>query len=452
MNLMLALTAILLTASLCVSADEIDMSRDGSSSIRVHLMDKTTEGAVGGGTLELLQIAGLSFDGEYAFLPVGEFGRPDFSFDLSGRTDLSDPELAASVSAYADARNITGVTQQVNRYGRAEFTGLPLGVYLVVEREAADGYQTLKPFLVTIPCKDGDTYIYDVDASPKVEGVSPLEPVTEAVPEVVKTIAIPGGKSKASNTSMEYMKISVFEFAFTALDPSYPMPVNSTGSLDQGGNVESKTGTEMILQVEGSGTFEVGKIEFAREGDYYYTVSEIPGDGNYDYDPTKYFLKYSVKREGDKLVVAEKTIHVGSANGPLVSDAVFTFSNRYRKHLRVDEEEEIESHKTILRLIEEENGENKKTVLDVPDETEENPPKKTGSTYEGEEQKIPLRTGSSDVEEETPTPPDRTPTPPDRTPTPNLPQTGQLWWPVWVLAGFGALFLIIGLIRRKIYR
>ena len=135
------------------------------------------------------------------------------------------------------------------------------------------------------------TYIYDVDAAPKVEGVSPLEPVTEAVPEVVKTIAIPGGKSKASNTSMEYMKISVFEFAFTALDPSYPMPVNSTGSLDQGGNVESKTGTEMILQVEGSGTFEVGKIEFAREGDYYYTVSEIPGDGNYDYDPTKYFLK-----------------------------------------------------------------------------------------------------------------------------------------------------------------
>ena len=47
-------------------------------------------------------------------------------------------------------------------------------------------------------------------------------------------------------------------------------------------------------------------------------------------------------------------------------------------------------------------------------------------------------------------PPVPTPTPtPTPTPPPNLPQTGQLWWPVPLLAGIGLIFLIIGLIRKK---
>lgn len=38
------------------------------------------------------------------------------------------------------------------------------------------------------------------------------------------------------------------------------------------------------------------------------------------------------------------------------------------------------------------------------------------------------------------------PTPPR---TPRLPQTGQLWWPVPILAGAGLIFLIAGIIRKK---
>ena len=47
-------------------------------------------------------------------------------------------------------------------------------------------------------------------------------------------------------------------------------------------------------------------------------------------------------------------------------------------------------------------------------------------------------------------PPLPTPTPtPTPTPPPNLPQTGQLWWPVPLLVGIGLLFLITGLLKRK---
>ena len=41
------------------------------------------------------------------------------------------------------------------------------------------------------------------------------------------------------------------------------------------------------------------------------------------------------------------------------------------------------------------------------------------------------------------------PTSPDTPSLPVLPQTGQLWWPVPVLAGIGLLLLVLGLMRRK---
>ena len=41
------------------------------------------------------------------------------------------------------------------------------------------------------------------------------------------------------------------------------------------------------------------------------------------------------------------------------------------------------------------------------------------------------------------------PPPPTPTPTPKLPQTGQLWWPVPVLAGIGIAAFLLGLSRRR---
>ena len=38
---------------------------------------------------------------------------------------------------------------------------------------------------------------------------------------------------------------------------------------------------------------------------------------------------------------------------------------------------------------------------------------------------------------------------PDSPSNPDLPQTGQLWWPVPVLLCAGALFVVVGLIRRR---
>ena len=45
-------------------------------------------------------------------------------------------------------------------------------------------------------------------------------------------------------------------------------------------------------------------------------------------------------------------------------------------------------------------------------------------------------------------PPTEPETPPETTPPEEIPQTGQEWWPVWLLAGAGVLLVLIGLFAR----
>lgn len=68
-------------------------------------------------------------------------------------------------------------------------------------------------------------------------------------------------------------------------------------------------------------------------------------------------------------------------------------------------------------------------------------PKGTGYTYDVDSLPKPpvAKTAKPDDEDDEDVPPVKK----------KLPQTGQLWWPVPVLAGFGVLFLLIGFLRRR---
>lgn len=441
--LLLAAAAFLFTAILVSAADIVpDYSRDGSSSIRVSFEDKETGEAVSGGTLELIQVASLAGD---HFEALEEFAAAEIGTALLESESLSDPDLAAKLAAYAGEKGIRGAAVGIDESGKAAYESLPLGVYLVIETEAAEGYQTVRPFLVTIPFLDGDHYIYDVDATPKVGRVSEIEPVTSEVPKIKKVIDVPGNPDELTDTSKEYMAISAFSFEFAALDASYPMPERASEAAASDNGSQDGTAGRLVINVEGAGEYEIGRIAFTRAGDYYYTVTELAGTGNYTYDATKYVLKYSVVRDGDRLTVAEQSIRTGDANGEVVSEAVFTFTNRYRRDFRVDEEE-IETHKTVIQLDdEEEENRTNKTNVTIPDESDENPPSKTRRVPDEEESVARVRHNEGEEERETPPPEEQF----ERVARVTLPQTGQLWWPVWVMAGAGALFLLIGLIRRR---
>jgi LPXTG-motif cell wall-anchored protein len=97
----------------------------------------------------------------YYFSPVGEFAESGESLE-----DLSAPELAEGLAGYAQEEN--GDTLQIDDNGKALFDELELGLYLVVQYDAAEGYEKVSPFLVTVPVNINGSYIYQVDATPKV--------------------------------------------------------------------------------------------------------------------------------------------------------------------------------------------------------------------------------------------------------------------------------------------
>lgn len=97
--------------------------------------------------------------------------------------DLSDSTLADRLVKYLPAVPAIAAQQDVNEEGYANITKLPQGLYLVVQTEASHGYEAIKPFLVSIPLPDGDNWIYDVDATPKVGATIPETPDIPDTPD-----------------------------------------------------------------------------------------------------------------------------------------------------------------------------------------------------------------------------------------------------------------------------
>lgn len=85
---------------------------------------------------------------------------------ITGWEDMTDPQkLAASA---ADA-GLPGTTRQVGTDGRIVYEDLEPGQYLLVQKAAAEGYLSMKPFCVSLPMSVGGELIYHIDASPKLE-------------------------------------------------------------------------------------------------------------------------------------------------------------------------------------------------------------------------------------------------------------------------------------------
>lgn len=145
-----------------VFADEIpDSSRRGSISLTM-----TYDGiAVPGGTLMLYRVGAVSEeDGNHSFVLTGDFA--DGNQEVA---DISSSDFAKKLAEYAESRSLSGREVNIDGGGNAVFSDLELGLYLIVQEEAAEGYETVVPFLVSVPITENGSYLYDVDASPKIE-------------------------------------------------------------------------------------------------------------------------------------------------------------------------------------------------------------------------------------------------------------------------------------------
>ena len=176
------LIVLLLVGSLTVSAHEVpDLTQKGSI---VFCMD--WEGVpLNGGTLTMYRVGDIvEDDGDYSFAAVSGLKNPV-------PDDLNDPALAASMVAAAENAGLEPITVSVEN-GEAVFTDVAPGLYVVIQKKAAEGFSPLSPFFISMPQFRDGRYEYDIAADPKVspepEPADPTKPTqpkpTEPKPPV----------------------------------------------------------------------------------------------------------------------------------------------------------------------------------------------------------------------------------------------------------------------------
>lgn len=175
-----ALTLLVWCAAPAFALEVVDLSRTGS--IKVSLYDSETSEAVGGGTLTLYRVAKVQKDNaNLSFVYTNGF--EDCGVELG---DLSEGELAGRL-AEKIAATAESTTVEISDLGVAEFGDLEVGLYLVVQTTAAENYNVINPFLVSVPIQENGSYVYDVDALPKVGTAAKKTPDTPDKPDTPDT-------------------------------------------------------------------------------------------------------------------------------------------------------------------------------------------------------------------------------------------------------------------------
>ncbi len=351
-------------------------------------------------------------------------------YGWGGSTDRlsSDDKCAESLVSYVNL-NHTPVTSsaEINR-GSVVFENLAPGAYLIMQREASPGYGMMSPFLAFLPQSSDEGLVYDVDAQPK--------PVTRILPgsvevTVLKEVIELSGKAPTN---------SLFMFMLTAETADAPIPKGGSNAYRSGAN-------SVTVSRIGPGIVDFGLLSFTAEdvgSVFVYSVKEIKGTlTDYIYDTSVYTMTLRVSEEDDNTFSVTTTFT--DAHGKTVSAPVFR--NRYSTTDTTEPStggitnpnESTSTTRPGGTTTTTRPGGITTTTRPGGITTTTRPGGNTTTTRPGEryttrpgEQYTTTTYRYSDGGKDAP---------------PKLPQTGQLWWPVFVMTPTGVLLLLLGVLH-----
>lgn len=159
--LLLALWMLCAFSAAVYANEAPDESKKGAVTVEMKYDGR----AVTGGTLKAYRVGQLrEKDGSYSFAKTAAMEAFSGSYD-----DLSSAELAEKAAAFVEKNKLGAYATAENKKGKASFEKLELGLYLIVQTKASDGYEPLKPFLVSVPMLEDGRYVYEVNAAGKFE-------------------------------------------------------------------------------------------------------------------------------------------------------------------------------------------------------------------------------------------------------------------------------------------
>lgn len=176
------LTALACAVGLAVTASAAnlpapDLDRTGEITVTASYEKKGESRPLQGVEFTVYRVADAALeDGGLVFRPAP--GLEDWEEEMNGRlTASSSKRLARELASSGKLKELASAgPKTTDEEGKATFSGLELGMYLVKQTGGGRGYETIKPFLVTLPQADGDKWDYTVEAAPKTEPGKPDKP------------------------------------------------------------------------------------------------------------------------------------------------------------------------------------------------------------------------------------------------------------------------------------
>ena len=173
---------LLFTLCLPVQAKDVPKERNDCS---IEILVRYDGKNISGGTLTLVRVGAVhEEDGNYSFRRV---------LDDAALEDVQSPKAVKELEVfYKENADFAFFTQTADiTDGKAVFSSLPTGLYLVQQENAAKGYSKLESFLVSVPLMEDGKYLYDVTASAKTElerepekkPVKPSKPSDPSLPQ-----------------------------------------------------------------------------------------------------------------------------------------------------------------------------------------------------------------------------------------------------------------------------
>lgn len=178
------LALLILSFGISAAAQAFDGNRTGS--INITLLDPYDKAPISGASFDLYHVAdvGINTDRNLNYMYTAHF--EDCGIDLQ------DPDLAPKLAEYLKTHPTGCRRITTNDLGVAAATRLTLGMYLVVQKQAAEGYSVCTPFLAMVPQQNGTDFTYDVNASVKTDVVKLVDITINKVWNNGKTSQMPG--------------------------------------------------------------------------------------------------------------------------------------------------------------------------------------------------------------------------------------------------------------------
>ena len=178
----------------------VDTSKtDCSMSLTLTYRESDKEKNMTDGSISVYTVATVKAENGYVFdISTGKFAGSSAVREIESMdsADLEERNAAIATALEKEAKRVEADSTAMISDGRASFTDLTPGLYLVIQESLSEGNRKINPFLISIPDAEGS---YAIEASPKNGFEIPLTPAPTLTPKPSVTPSSPKSPSGSSS-------------------------------------------------------------------------------------------------------------------------------------------------------------------------------------------------------------------------------------------------------------